>query len=124
MNNYTKRIKQAIFQGYNLFASFTLSNYLTLVDKKGQPITLEINGINYFFTFNKFHKALNISESSTTFSFYEKLYIANLFESDFKWKNLSLRKFKFFLNKYTPVEPRCFDIEATKDKVNFKVIEQ
>ena len=75
-----------------LFNSYTFSNYITLVDKKGVPVVFDFNGESCFFTFKKCHLSLNLDNHKNDFKFFEKLYIAGLLKSDYQWKNLLMIK--------------------------------
>lgn len=97
----------------------TLSNYITLVDKKGAPVVFEFNGETYFFTFKKCHFSLNLDNHKNDFNFFEKLYIAGLFKSDYKWKNILMITFDKTRKKFKPIEPRQFSLEIVNGSSKF-----
>lgn len=121
MLEYNEKINSLVFKRYNMFAALKQSDYLTLVDKRGFPITITINGEKHFFTFSKHHKSINICDNKGGLSFYEKLYIANVLKPKVRWVNLSLWKFRLALKRYVAVEPRNLHIKATPSNVTFKI---
>lgn len=121
MGELNQHILETVFKDYNLFAAFKLSGYLTLVDKRGKPVILNINGKNHIFTFNKNHKDINIGENKKGFSFYEKLFIAGLLNPEYKWKNLTAFKFKEMVSEYVVTEPRNFSVKIVDGKPQFSV---
>lgn len=121
MEELNQHILKTVFNDYTLFAAFKLSGYLTLVDKRGKPVILNINGNNHIFTFNKNHKEINIGESKKGFSFYEKLFIAGLLNPEYKWKNLIAFQFKKIVSEYIAIEPRNFSVKIVDGKPVFSV---
>lgn len=121
MRDYNEKIKSIVFRKYNIFAAFKQSDYLTLIDKSGYPITITINGETYFFIFNKHHRAINICNNKGGLSFYEKLYIANALKPNIKWVNLPLWKLKIALKRYVAVEPRNLSVHATPSDITFTI---
>lgn len=124
MENYTynEKIKSIVFRKYNIFAAFKQSDYITLIDESGNPVTITIDGRKHFFTFYKHHKSINICNNKGDFSFYEKLYIANCLKQKTKWVNLSLWRLKIALKRYVAVEPRHLFLKVDSSDVTFKVL--
>lgn len=112
MGILNEHIFKTVFRKYNFFSAFKLSGYLTLVDKNGKPVVFDINGDKHIFTFNKNHKGINIGKNKKDFSFYEKLFILGLLNSDFKWKNLISYEFRKLLLNFRAIEPRNFSIKV------------
>lgn len=102
-----------------LFNSYTFSNYITLVDKKGVPVVFDFNGESCFFTFKKCHLSLNLDNHKNDFKFFEKLYIAGLLQSDYQWKNLLMIKFNKTIQKFKPIEPRQLSLEIHNGSPKF-----
>lgn len=101
------------------FNHCTLSDYITLVDRKGAPVIFDFNGETCFFTFKKCHLSLNLDNYKNDFKFFEKLYIAGLFKSDYKWKNISMIAFNKTRKKFRPIEPRQFSLEIENGMPKF-----
>lgn len=102
----------------------TLSDYITLVNKKGAPVVFEFNGEACFFTFKKCHFSLNLDNYKNDFNFFEKLYIAGLLKSDYKWKNMLMISFNKTKKKLKPIEPRQFSLEIENGLPKFFISTQ
>ena len=123
VQDLNSHINNTLFKYYNIFSSFKLSGYLTLVDKKGQPVIFEMNGYKHIFTFNKYHFDLNLSKNKKGFNFYENLFIAGLLKPEFTWKNLLLFKFKKIISSYKAIEPRHLSVKVIKGKTEIHLFD-
>lgn len=117
-----KQLQQTNLAEFNFLKLLTLSNYITLVDSKGQPVIFEFNGKCYFFSFNKQHYDLNLNNHKNDFKFFEKLYLLGLFKSDFSWKNLI--QFNFFrtIKDNTMLEPRNLSVNIVNGCLKFHIL--
>lgn len=113
------QLKRNIIADFDFLKLLTLSDYLTLVDGKGQPVIFEFNGQYYFFTFNKQFYDLNLNNHISDFKFFEKLYLGNLLKPDYCWKNLINFSFLKTIQDYIPIEPRNFVVEIVNSCPKF-----
>lgn len=76
----------------------------------------------YFFTFNKYHYGLNLGNYKNGFTFFEKMYIAGVAPSKYKWVNMSMLSFHKNLKKYIALEPRHFSVQVDNGRVSYSVL--
>lgn len=117
--NTIETINSSSIPRCNFLNYYTLSDYITLVDKKGVPVIFEFNGESCFFTFKKCHFSLNMDNHKNDFKFFEKLYIAGIFKSDYKWANILMATFDKTRKKFKPIEPRQFSLEIINGSPKF-----
>lgn len=103
------------------FKAFTLSENAILMNRHGEPVSINIKGEEFIFCCPKRNKNLNLGKKDKDFSFYEKLYIVGLFEKGLCWKNVVQHKFDKILNKYNILEPRHFYVDINQGKVQYSV---
>lgn len=117
--NTIETINSSSIPRCNFLNYYTLSDYITLVDKKGAPVIFEFNGESCFFTFKKCHFSLNMDNHKNDFKFFEKLYIAGIFKADYKWANILMATFDKTRKKFKPIEPRQFSLEIIDGSPKF-----
>lgn len=117
--NTIETINSSVTPRCNFLNYYTLSDYITLVDRKGDPVVFEFNGESCFFTFKKSHFSLNMDNHKNDFKFFEKLYIAGLLKLDYKWANILMATFDKTQKNFKPIEPRQFSLEIINGSPKF-----